>query len=78
MLPCPLIRRVILVRGSHVYKDTWATAVSEELPHQCEDGNGADSFAVAVVRGEAIVGHIPKKVSSVCSIYAGAARSFVE
>ena len=45
---------------------------------QREDGNRADSFAVALVRGEAIVGHIPKKISSVCSIYAGAARSFVE
>ena len=36
---------------------------------QREDGNRADSFAVALVRGEAIVGHIPKKISSVCSLY---------
>ena len=42
---------------------------------QCEDGNRADSFAVAVVRGEAIIGHVPK---SLLSIYTGAARSFVE
>ena len=46
----------------------WATVVGE-LPCQREDGNKADSFAVAVVRGEAIVGHVPKKISSVCSLY---------
>ena len=27
-----------------------------------EDCNRADSFAVAVVRGETIVGHVPKKI----------------
>ena len=57
------------MRGYHVYKDTWATAVGEELPCQHENGNRADFFAVAVVRGEAIVGHVPKRISSVCSLY---------
>ena len=47
----------------HVYKDIWAIVAGEELLCQCEDGNRADSFAVAVVRGEAIVGHVPKKIS---------------
>ena len=37
--------------------------VSEEFPCQREDGNRADPFAVAVVRGEAIVGHVLKKIS---------------
>ena len=49
-----------MVRGYHVYKDTWATAVGEELPSQRQDGN---FFAVAVARGEAIVGHVSKKIS---------------
>ena len=64
-----------MVRGYHVYKDTWATVVGEELPCQREDGNRADSFAVAMVRGEAIVSHVP---NSLLSFYAEAARSFVE
>ena len=54
--------------GYHVYKDICATVVGKELPCQHEYGNRADSFAVAVVRGEAIVGHVPKKMS-VCSLY---------
>ena len=68
-----------MVRGYHVYKDVWTTVVGEELPSQREDGNRDDPFAVAVVRGEAIVGHVTKKISlfALC-IYAGAARSFVE
>ena len=52
------------MRGYHVYKDTWATAVGEELPCQREDGNRADSFAIEMVRGEAIVGHVPKSLLS--------------
>ena len=80
MLPRPLTRRVILVRDYHVYKDTWATAFGEELPRQREDGNRADFFAVAVVRGEAIVGHDPKRIYHpfALSIYTGEAQSFVE
>ena len=58
------------MRGYHVYKDIWATVVGEELPCQHEEGNRADPFVVAVVRGEAIVGHVPpKKISSVCSLH---------
>ena len=53
------------MRGYHVYKEIWATVVGEELPCQREDGNRADSFAVAVVREEAIVGHVP----NFCSLY---------
>ena len=36
--------------------------IGEEFPCQREDGNRADPFAVAVVRREAIVGHIPNKI----------------
>ena len=61
-------------RGYHVYRDIWTTVVSEELPCQREDGNRADSFAVAVVRGEAI-----RSEEDILSLSnAGAARSFVE
>ena len=42
--------------------------VSEEFPCQREDGSRADPFAVVVVRGKAMVGHIPKEIS-VCALY---------
>ena len=41
--------------------------VGEEFLCQREDGSRADPITVAVVRGEAIVGHVPKKIS-VCAL----------
>ena len=55
------------VRGYHIYKDIWEASIGEELPCQRESGNRADPFAVAVVRSGVTVGHIPRKISSVCS-----------
>ena len=57
-----------MVRGYHAYKDIWTT-VNEELPCQREDGNQVDAFAVAIVKDGTVVGYVPKKISSVCSLY---------
>ena len=56
-------------RGYHAYKDIWAAVYSEELPCEREAGNRVDAFAVAVMKDGTVVGHIPKKISSVCSLY---------
>lgn len=58
-----------MVRGYHAYKDIWTAVHGEELLCQREDGNRVDAFAVAVVKDETVVGHVPKKISSVCSLY---------
>ena len=58
-----------MVRGYHVYKDAWAAVVGEEFPCKREDGNRFDPFAVAVVRADAIIGHLPRKISCVCALY---------
>ena len=57
------------VRGYHVYRDIWEASVGEQLPCEREGGNGADPFAVAIKRSGAVVGHIPRKISSVCSLF---------
>ena len=57
------------VRGYHVYKDIWEASIGEELPCKRENGNRADPFAVAVVKNRVTVGHIPRKISSVCSLF---------
>ena len=36
---------------------------------KCEDGNRVDPFAVAVVRSDSVIGHVPRKISSICSLY---------
>ena len=43
--------------------------IGERLPCKREPGNRKDPFAVAVVRSRDTVGHVPKKISSVCSMF---------
>ena len=58
-----------VVRGYHAYKHIWATVYGEELPCEREAGNRVDAFAVAVMKDGTVVGHVPNKISSVCSLY---------
>ena len=58
-----------VVRGYHAYKHIWAAVYGEELPCEREAGNRVDAFAVAVMKDGTVVGHVPKKISSVCSLY---------
>jgi len=58
-----------LVRGYHVCKDVWSAVIDEEFPCKREDGNRFDPFAVAVCNGDIVIGHVPRKISSVCSLY---------
>ncbi len=53
-----------MVRGYNAYKNIWTAVVGEELPCQREIANPRDPFAVAVLKHEAIVGHVPRKISS--------------
>ena len=58
-----------MVRGYHVYQKIWDAALGEQLSCSRETGNRQDPFAVAVVRSLVTVGHVPKKISSVCSMF---------
>ena len=49
------------VRGTMSTKNLWGVSVGEEMP--CE------WYAVAVMRRRAIVGHVPRKISAVCSLF---------
>ena len=57
------------VRGYHVYKDIWDAVVVEEFSYKREDGNRVDPFAVAVMRGDTVIGYVPRKILSICSLY---------
>ena len=59
-----------MVRGYHVYQSIWTPSVGEELLCRKEPGNSHDPFAVAVIDATGnIVGHVPKKISSICSMF---------
>ena len=58
-----------MVRGYHVYRDVWEAAVGQTLPCQREAGNPHDPYAVSVTEGGTIVGHVPRAISAVCSLF---------
>ena len=58
-----------VVRGYHVYKDYWETATGEILRCSKERTNFHDPFAVAIIKGNSVVGHVPQKISTVCSLF---------
>ena len=50
-----------------MYKAIWEAAFGEELECEGERGNGEDRYAVAVVKDEAVVGHVSQKISGMCN-----------
>ena len=58
-----------MVRGYHVYKHIWTAVVGEEFPCRREVGNTFDPFAVAVMRDDTVIGHVPRRISSICAMF---------
>ena len=57
------------VRGYHIYQDQWEAAIGEELECHHERGNAADAYAVSVMREGTIIGHLPRKISRLCTLF---------
>ena len=57
------------IRGYHAYKEVWEAAVGEALVCEREPENASDRYAVAVEKEGSIIGHLPRKVSRVCSLF---------
>ena len=57
------------VRGHHVYFLEWTPVVGELLTLKREPENPYDRWAVAVMKGEQLVGHIPRSVSQIVSCF---------
>ena len=59
-----------MIRGFHVYKSVWEPKAGEKLQCFLETGNTHNPFSVSVHKSDrTIVGHLPKKISSVCSLF---------
>ena len=62
------------VRGYHVYQSVWTPVIGEELICRREVGNAHDRYAVGIYkqdsnRPETLVGHSPKKISLLRSLF---------
>lgn len=58
-----------VIRGHHVYKAVWTPRIGETLSLAKEDGNVEDPYAVAVLKGTTVVGHVPREISRVFSFF---------
>ena len=58
-----------VIRGHHIYKSVWTPFIGETLSLTIEDGNAEDPYAVAVMKGTAIVGHTLREMSRVFSFF---------
>ena len=51
------------IRGYHVYREVWTPTIGEDLLVKPEPTNEKDPNAVAVFKGDVIVGHVPRNFS---------------
>lgn len=58
-----------MVRGYHKYQHIWEAVVGETLPCNREVGNIHNPYAVSIKKGDLVVGHVPKKVLCLCSLF---------
>ena len=56
------------VNGHHSLKPTWIPTLHEEL-RCCKDVNLHNQYAVAVVKGDTIVGHVPWEISAASYLF---------
>ena len=63
------MERECCVRGYHVYIDVWDASIGEELDCHREPNNAKDPYAVKVVKSSVVVGHVPKKLSRIYSLF---------
>ena len=57
------------IRGHHVYHTVWTPIINKVLPVKRELTNDFDRFAVAVLKGGEVVGHVPRTLSKTSSFF---------
>ena len=55
------------ITGHHVYQYAWEPYLGEELQCRIEHENEYDKYAVAIIKNERIVGHIPASLARYCN-----------
>ena len=58
-----------LIRGHHIYKEVWDTAIGDTLEAASDDREEAkeyDTYSVGFYKKDLLIGHIPIEISSLC------------
>lgn len=61
--------RACCVRGYHIYRNVWQAVVGEVLDCVREPQNSSDRYAIAVKKDQTTIGHLPRKLSRLCSLF---------
>ena len=56
------------IHGYHIYQSVWML-VLKDLICLREPFNSVDKYAVCVKKDDDIIGHLPKKISRICSVF---------
>ena len=59
------------IRGYHVYGTVWNSTIGEFLYCERDRDNARDRYCVAVKKSDIVVGHLPRKISRMCSLFLG-------
>ena len=57
------------IRGYHVYKDIWDPPVGETVECEREARNPRDPYAVGLRKDSVTVGHVPRSISCICTLF---------
>ena len=57
------------IRGYHVYQTTWYPKLGDVLCLEREPTNCKDRYAVAVINGSIVVGHLPYNIHGLYRIF---------
>jgi len=60
---------LITASGFHIYNIVWTPVIGEELICCREPSNMMDPYAVSGIKDSIFVGHLPRKILAVCSIF---------
>ena len=63
------VERFCCIRGYHVYREIWEAQMGETLMCEREPHNAHDQYAVAVKKEGTVIGHLPRKLWRVCSLF---------
>ena len=63
------LARTCCIRGYHVYEETWEATCGEVLVCERDIRNVEDRYAVAVKKDGTTIGHLPRIVSRICSLF---------
>ena len=58
-----------VIRGHHFYKDIFMPTIRKILQSRREPDNSYDSFAIAIIENDTVVGHVPRNISVLCDLF---------